>query len=83
MIIKIINGEAKMEWENQAVDMPKTLQTKSKADYSRPSPSQTIADQSILRSAVLPASPMPLFHLKVGPFCNSFEFCDGCCKPET
>ena len=32
----------------------------SKADYSRPSPRQTIADQSILRSAVLPASPMPL-----------------------
>ena len=29
--------------------------------YSRPSPRQTIADQSILRSAVLPASPMPLF----------------------
>ena len=33
----------------------------SKADNSRPSPRQTIADQSILRSAVLPASPMPLF----------------------
>ena len=29
--------------------------------YSRPSPRQTIADQSTLKSAVLPASPMPLF----------------------
>ena len=28
---------------------------------SKPSPRQTIADQSILKSAVLPASPMPLF----------------------
>ena len=41
----------------------------SKADYSRPRqtiadysrPRQTMADQSILISAVLPASPMPLF----------------------
>ena len=31
----------------------------SNADQSRPR--QTVADQSILRSAVLPASPMPLF----------------------
>ena len=33
----------------------------SKADYSRPR--QTMADQNILNSAVLPASPMPLFWL--------------------
>ena len=34
---------------------------------SRPSPRQTIADQSILRYAMLPASPMPLFICKLSP----------------
>ena len=37
------------------------------SDNSRPSLMQTIADQSILRSAVLPASPMPLFRHQIWP----------------
>ena len=40
-------------------DQGRLYQTKTKAYYSRPT--QTIAEQSILTFAVLPASPMPLF----------------------
>ena len=43
-----------------------------KADYS--SPRQTMTDQSILKSAVLPASPMPLLKWFLLLWCKSFPF---------